>query len=226
VRNPVDRVIGMYNMFFNAKDAQLSSTRKNEPMRVFGPNDIAVIENHWEEPTENHIRWRFSLFLDWLLKRPTLTGQSLVHLTPQAKYLGVGCVRGNSQVDLVGRVELLPEVFDQIAEQVPRFKENYDAFKKKSSSANRGHLSNGGGVPAWTQTRMHDARGPWSMVPCLVDKALYAQINAVFVDDYACFGSQVFSQNHTWPANTAASAFGGAQQLSAKVHPRKETHTR
>jgi len=191
VRDPVDRAIGMYNMFFNDKNVG-----SKEPMKMFTEEQLATIKAHWQNATDDQIRWRFSVFLDWLLTKPQLHGSMLVHFTAQARYTGVGCARNNTYLDLIGRVEKLPEVADEIARKVSLFRKKYEAFKARKI-LNNADSTNSSGIPGWTQTRMHDARGPWSMVPCLVDKALSSKVKAVFVDDYQCFGERVFP-DHKW----------------------------
>jgi hypothetical protein len=125
-------------------------------------------------PSEKDIIWRFSKFLGWLKSSPFLKGKN-IHFSPQAWYAGVTCSRGPARIDLVGRVERYAEVFEEIGRRVPQFRELHDAY-----------LRGGGSFPPW-YNRMHDARGAWSVVPCMLNEKIEADIRDAFSTDYECF---------------------------------------
>ena len=180
-RDPRERAIGMYNML-EAQDGSSPFMNKSDYDRVkmvdANKTNMTVpngrVKRVSAPPSEEDIIWRFSKFIGWLKSRPFLTGR-YVHFSPQAWYAGVTCSRGPARIDLVGRVERYAEVFQEIGRRVPQFRELHDAY-----------LRDGGSFPPW-YNRMHDARGAWSMVPCMLNEKIEAEIRDAFSTDYECF---------------------------------------
>ena len=172
LRDPYERAMGMYNMFANCPSFGRGT--------FLTENEVSAVEANYSTAFVDQWRWRFSQFLAWLSKHPTLSSDALSHFTQQATHLGVGCDRELTNVDLIGRSEKLPELMTKLAELVPRFRDKYASFTNRF-----------GRVTEWDNTRYHDARGRWSMTPCLLTKDLINQIRKAFPDDFECFNADV-----------------------------------